>query len=377
VADKLDTEKDINCFVRTSRYLHSLLNAYLYERNVRCSCSSGLLWAAKNGRVSTALLLFEAGANPQTIATLKGLHRIPLHEAAQNGHADLARLLLEKMDLAGLNREDCRGATPLLLASMNRHAQAVELLLAVDGILPNFEDHDGQTPLLQAAKRGDAALVQLLLAAKGIEPNYESPILVAAERGHARVVELMLAAEGIVPNVRNHQGNSSLLLAIRNGHIEVLKVLLATDAVDRLTHNLGLRSSLFEAVYHDQWEAAKLLIKAEYPTALTSRTSSSWVQLSRAVAAAHRMHDIIPNLNHYVPSPFCVGDIAPMDVELRAGDTGLSPTWRRYFQIYSAPTKIRRGKVRVLKNTKLVRAGEELHRQKAVFLNMLNIAHLE
>jgi ankyrin repeat protein len=260
---------------------------------------------------------------------------------------------------------------------MNGHAQIVELLLALYRILPNAEDHNGQTPLLQAAKRGDFAVVQLLLAANGIEPNYYSPLLVAAERGHARVVELLLAAKGIWPNKVNYQGKPPLVLAIRNGHIQVLERLLATDAVDRLSidEDVCWRSPLFEAVVSDQWEAAKLLIKAENPTALTSGTPSSWAQLSWAVAAAHGMHDIIPNLNNRVPLPFCAGEIAPMDVEVRAGDTGLSPVWTRYFQMYLAPSKISRGKVRVLKTTRVVRAGEELDGQKAVFLNLLNIVH--
>jgi hypothetical protein len=74
-----------------------------------------------------------------------------------------------------------------------------------------------------------------------------------------------------------------------------------------------------------------------------------------------------------------------MDVEVLAGETGFSPPWRGYFQICGAPVQISRQKVRanlwttslrVTKTARVVQAGEELHGKKAVFLNLLNIAHL-
>jgi len=68
----------------------------------------------------------------------------PLHFAANNGHVDVVRFLLEKG--ANVNAQDHRGRTPLHLAALDGHVDVVRFLLE-KGANVNAQDHRGRTPL--------------------------------------------------------------------------------------------------------------------------------------------------------------------------------------------------------------------------------------
>src|SRR5436190_21841100 len=92
IAENLESEKDINAFTRTSRYLYYLLNGYLYRHNVQKSNNSALLWAATRGREATVQKLIAEGANFEVIYYKR---KRALKIAAKNGHLAVVKLLLE------------------------------------------------------------------------------------------------------------------------------------------------------------------------------------------------------------------------------------------------------------------------------------------
>eukprot|EP00439_Symbiodinium_sp_Y106_P067438 s2440_g11.t1 len=82
--------------------------------------------------------------------------RTPLTISSQNGHVDVAQLLLE----AGACPE-----TALMIAALSGHAPVVRLLLQAGAHLDMIVDFRGHTALMRAADGGHAAIVRMLLEA--------------------------------------------------------------------------------------------------------------------------------------------------------------------------------------------------------------------
>ncbi|NLC55206.1 MAG: hypothetical protein GX774_00025 [Armatimonadetes bacterium] len=117
--------------------------------------------AAEQGHADMARLLLRRGCRVD--AEREG-HWTPLHAAASRGHTEVVRLLLDsgaKVDARTLSQR-----TPLHLAARNGHAETATLLLEA-GAPINAPDVGGLTPVMVAANHGQPALVKLLRARGG------------------------------------------------------------------------------------------------------------------------------------------------------------------------------------------------------------------
>ena len=66
--------------------------------------------------------------------------------------------------------------------------------------------------------------------------------------------------------------------------------------------------------------------------------------------------------------------MAPLDVFVPAGNTGMEPGKTSFFQALGVPTKIARGTIEITTDLKLVEAGSKVGASEATLLNMLNIS---
>ena len=73
------------------------------------------------------------------------------------------------------------------------------------------------------------------------------------------------------------------------------------------------------------------------------------------------------------PCPAKAGSIAPNDVIVPAGDTGLDPTQTSFIQALNIASKITKGQIEITSNTLLVKAGEKVGVSQAVLLQKLKI----
>jgi hypothetical protein len=93
ILESLESERDINAIAQANCCLYCLLDSYLYRYNVQQSGSSALLWVARHGLEATAQKMLRQEANVQ--ATNK-YNEAPLLFAAENGHRQVAKMLLDK-----------------------------------------------------------------------------------------------------------------------------------------------------------------------------------------------------------------------------------------------------------------------------------------
>lgn len=79
-------------------------------------------------------------------------------------------------------------------------------------------------------------------------------------------------------------------------------------------------------------------------------------------------------LANKVAAPARAGAVAPGDVYIPAGNTGMEPGKTSFFQALGVPTKIARGTIEITTDLKLVEAGTKVGASEATLLNMLNIS---
>ena len=144
-----------------------------------------LHFAAQNGHLEVVRLLLERGANVNAQNTDElwwRERRTPLHFAAQNGHLDVVRLLLERGANVNAETSGVAGWTPLHFAAQNGHLEVVRVLLErganVNAQTTLFwEDADARrTPLHYATKNGHLEVVRLLLE-RGANVNAQATVV--------------------------------------------------------------------------------------------------------------------------------------------------------------------------------------------------------
>ena len=79
-------------------------------------------------------------------------------------------------------------------------------------------------------------------------------------------------------------------------------------------------------------------------------------------------------LANKVAAPARAGAVAPGDVFVPAGNTGMEPGKTSFFQALGVPTKIARGTIEITTDLKIVDAGSKVGASEATLLNMLNIS---
>jgi len=79
-------------------------------------------------------------------------------------------------------------------------------------------------------------------------------------------------------------------------------------------------------------------------------------------------------ISNKVAAPARAGAVAPLDVFVPAGNTGMEPGKTSFFQALGVPTKIARGTIEITTDLKLVEAGSKVGASEATLLNMLNIS---
>ena len=159
-----------------------------------CAPSLSLLEAAAlEGQTSTVRMLLDHDAFPEADSCA-------LHCAAENGHTEVARVLLN----SGFEANGrCDSFTPLHYAATRPHGNMVRLLLEA-GANPNAVNEFGDTPLHLAAHAGQKAVMRQLLAA-GADPS------VSNNQGEKAVGErLRLSIEDFAPvTPENSTGNEN------------------------------------------------------------------------------------------------------------------------------------------------------------------------
>lgn len=135
---------------------------YEHSKPVEVIDQTAFLYAGAHGMNKALDLLIKAGASPDIVNYYGGTALIP---AAEKGHVDTVKLLLEKSNI-DVNHVNNLGWTALMEAVVLsdgglNHQQIITLLLAY-GADPNITDKEGISALEHARNREYSAIVDIL-----------------------------------------------------------------------------------------------------------------------------------------------------------------------------------------------------------------------
>lgn len=189
----------------------------------------------------------------------------PLMEAAQEGHIDLVRFLLENR--ADVHAQTQTGDTALTYACENGHTEVADILLYYGAELEH-ESEGGRTPLMKACRAGHWCIVKFLIE-KGADVNRHTtnndhtPLSLACAGGHQNIVELLLK-NGADPFHKLKDNSTMLIEAAKGGHIGVVQLLLDfphslisanTAAQQNLLNNGQIQLQAQQQLQHEQQAA--------------------------------------------------------------------------------------------------------------------------
>lgn len=182
-----------------------------------------LMLAAQRGHDEIVKLLVEAGADVNAKDRASALdegRQTPLHRACAAGRLSTAKLLLE----LGAN-PDClsqSGWTPLYLALSSKNADLAICLLE-HGANPNGSEKSCEPPLYTAAANNDLRMIKELLK-RGANPNCGA---LSATTSVECACELM--QQGADVNLKNG-GDPPLLVRVTSGKLDLLKCFIEGGA---------------------------------------------------------------------------------------------------------------------------------------------------
>ncbi|KAL2851453.1 ankyrin repeat-containing domain protein [Aspergillus pseudoustus] len=229
IVECFHSKHDINALVQTCRFFYDTYDSYLYRYDMQYCNRSALRWAACRGFDKVAAKSLAAGRYIEEASELDG--STPLLLAVRHGNADIVKRLLLLGSRVRLEAWDWwSGRTALAEAAANGEAEIARLLLEKGASLETT-DRDYRSPLLLAVENGHDEVVKVLLnqgaAVNSRGKHYQTPLSSASERGHLGCVDILLD-HGAKIGLQDRNGRTELFHAANQGHGAVVKRL--TDA---------------------------------------------------------------------------------------------------------------------------------------------------
>ena len=233
--------------------------------------------AADDGHADVVQALLDAGANIEARTAQYSSGSTPLHYAARKGHANVVRTLLDAGADAGARNDD--GETPLYRAAWHGYPDVVRLLLDAGADIEARRDivddtDNGATPLHAAAGGGHADVVRALLDAGADagarKDDGETPLHPARSRlkpwetNYADVVRALLDA-GADIEARDNDGETPLYAAAwraDGGHADVVRLLLDAGADIEARRDIVDDTPLHSAADYGHADVVRLLLDA-------------------------------------------------------------------------------------------------------------------
>ncbi|KAK1420788.1 hypothetical protein QVD17_22654 [Tagetes erecta] len=211
----------------------------------------------------------------------------PLYVAAEYGHVDLVRLLIDQCDISTASIKanngfdalhiaakqgdlevlkvlmemhpelamtvDISNTTALHTAAIQGNIGVMNYLLEIESSLASIARSNGKTALHSASRNGHLDAVKALLEkAPGIsgriDKKGQTALHMAAKGQSHEVVEELIRVDPSLINMVDAKGNSALHIAARKGRVQIVKMLLARNETDTRVVNRSNETAFDTAI---------------------------------------------------------------------------------------------------------------------------------
>ena len=269
---------------------------YLIEKGAVCSNQGpsefAILKAAKYSSAETVRYLLQHGADPNKF-NRDG--KMPIHEAAYKGKAEVVSALLEAGVSVDEETRDDNGDTALILAAAQGHAHVVKVLVEA-GVDLNYKNYKGFAAVHMAADKNKVEVIRALHQAHlaiSLRKS-ETALQIAARRDYPDVIlELQKLGESLTD--RDRDRNTIIHIAARHNSIKVLEKFASKNFI--FCHNKEGNLPLHLAAADDEAiEAVEILLKhhkEDTSVLLTNHQGNTPAHM----AAEHNNKEILLKLN--------------------------------------------------------------------------------
>ncbi|CAH0055727.1 unnamed protein product [Clonostachys solani] len=329
VGSYLGDDADVNTLALASCQLYTLLNPYLYARNVEryehrrhgygeVYRRLALIRAARSGGpLETFRKAMEAN-NAKKSENSRTLADMAFKEAVFYGHAGLVHLQLAIDEDLDITKTGQFGRSMLYSPQVLRNAAVFRVLLDSGRFDPFAKDAQGTTLLFQAAAQGKLPVCLILLALEGIDPDAtdsggSTPLSKAAEGGHLDIMRALISTGKVNVNSIDVAGFTPLRRAVKFSQTESVKLLLGTEGIDPDAGSPRDLTLLQQAATNGMTEVVQILLSRGTDvnevycsnTALTFAASAGQEEAAKALLATEGVW-INANPPHAIGSPIAL-----------------------------------------------------------------------
>ncbi|KAK7247214.1 hypothetical protein RIF29_42091 [Crotalaria pallida] len=226
--------------------------------------------------------------------------------AADKGHLDVVKELMQYASPEGISSKNYMGFDPLHIASNHGHLAIVQLLLEHDPELINtISPSNKATPLISAATKGHTDVVDQLLShdLRQLElsrSNGKNALHLAARQGHADVVKLLLEKDPQLARRTDKKGQTALHMAVKGVSCEVVKLILCADAAIVMLPDKFGNTALHVATGKKRVEIVnELLLLPDTNVNALTRNHKTALDIAEALPASEEILQIKGSLVHY------------------------------------------------------------------------------
>ncbi|KAL0961929.1 hypothetical protein UPYG_G00333500 [Umbra pygmaea] len=262
---------------------------------------SPLLLAAEKGHTEIIRILLQ---NHARVDVFDEDGKAALHLAAEGGHLDIADILLSHK--AFVNAKTKLGLTPLHLAAQNGSASLVRLLVEKHLASIDALSLSKQTALHLAAISGQLDVCSTLLNLRAditaTDIHGQTPLHLAAENDHSEVVKLFLKHRPELATLANMEGATCTHIAATKGSLAVIRELLNQGGVTTLSNKTNGSCPLHLASAGGHSEVVRVLLEAGASAAEEDAEGATAVHLAARNGHTHILDVLKGSLSFNITS---------------------------------------------------------------------------